>query len=104
VIPQEPIDYSGSGMVIVAKNFREIHKEILNKAVAHAKIVNAGIAVSTELREGDPATQIVAVAKEGGFDAVVVGHKGVGRVKEMLLGNVSEKVAHLAPCPVIIVR
>jgi nucleotide-binding universal stress UspA family protein len=44
------------------------------------------------------------VARDGGFDVVVVGHRGLGRVREMFLGNISEKVAHLAPCPVIIVR
>jgi len=28
----------------------------------------------------------------------------LGKMKEFLLGSISEKVAHLAPCPVIIVR
>jgi nucleotide-binding universal stress UspA family protein len=48
--------------------------------------------------------EIVAEAKDAGFDVVVVGHSGLGRVKELFLGNISEKVAHLAPCPVVIVR
>ena len=56
------------------------------------------------LREGDPAKEIVAVAKEGGFDVVVVGHRGSGRIREMFMGSVSEKVVHSAPCSVVIVR
>jgi nucleotide-binding universal stress UspA family protein len=42
--------------------------------------------------------------KDVGFDVVVVGHRGLGRFRELFLGNISEKVAHLAPCPVVIVR
>ena len=28
-----------------------------------------------------------------------LGIGGLGRVREIFLGNISEKVAHLAPCP-----
>ena len=56
------------------------------------------------LRDGDPAIEIVDVAKDSGFDVIVIGHKGSGMVSERVLGSISEKVAHLAPCPVVIVR
>jgi nucleotide-binding universal stress UspA family protein len=56
------------------------------------------------LKEGDPALEIVNTAKEGGFDVIVVGHRGLSKMKELFLGSISEKVAHLTPCPVIIVR
>jgi nucleotide-binding universal stress UspA family protein len=56
------------------------------------------------LREGDPALEIVGESKDEGFDIIVVGHHGLGRVRELFLGNISEKVAHLAPCPVVIVK
>ncbi len=104
VLPQQTMDYSGSGMIIMPGDFAAIHNQILSKALAHAKEAKPSVAVASLLREGDPASQVVAEAKEGGFDVVVVGHKGAGRVREMLLGSVSEKVVHLAPCPVVIVR
>ena len=103
-VPMEPTTISGESMVVFAKDLQKFHEEILSKAVAHAKMVKPGVAVSSELREGDPALETVAAAKDGGFDVVVVGHRGLGRVREMFLGNISEKVAHLAPCPVVIVR
>ncbi len=103
-IPLEPTTVSGESMVVFARDLQKFHEEILNKAVAHAKTVKPNVVVSSKLREGDPALEIVAAAKEGGFDVVVVGHRGLGRVREMFLGNISEKVAHLAPCPVVIVR
>ena len=68
------------------------------------KTAKPNVAVSSKLREGDPALEIVAEAKEAGFDVVVVGHRGLSRVREIFLGNISEKVAHLAPCSVVIVR
>ncbi|MCW3996260.1 MAG: universal stress protein [Candidatus Bathyarchaeota archaeon] len=105
MVPQEPPAYSGATTAVFAKDMRRFHVEILNKALTHAAEVKPGLKVSSKLREGEPAAEIVAEAKEGGFDAVVVGHVGVGRVREFLgLGGISDKVAHSAPCPVIIVR
>lgn len=104
-VPMEPTAVSGESMVIFGKDLLKIHEEILRKAVAHAKIVKPEISVSTKLREGNPVLEIVSFAKEEGVDLVVVGHQGVGRVKEFFgLGGISEKVAHLAPCSVVIVR
>jgi nucleotide-binding universal stress UspA family protein len=103
-VPLEPTTVTGDSMVIFAHDLRKFHEEILNKAVVHAKTVKPNVMVSSKLREGDPALEIVAAAKEEGVDVVVVGHRGQGRVREIFLGNISEKVAHLAPCPVVIVR
>lgn len=103
-VPMEPTAVSGESMVVFAKDLRKFHEEILGKSVAHAKTFKPSVEVSWKYCEGDPALQIVAVAKEDGFDIIVIGHRGLGRVREMFLGNISEKVAHLAPCPVVIVR
>ena len=104
-VPMEPTAVSGESMVIFGKDLLRLHEEILRKAVAHSKIVKPEMAVFSKLREGDPALEIVALAKEEGFDLVVVGHEGAGRVKEFFgLGGISEKVVHLAPCSVVIIR
>jgi len=103
-VPEESTAYSGGSMAAFAKDLRKIHEEILSKAVARAKMVKPSLAISSMFMEGDPALEIVDATKEGGFDVIVVGHKGLGRMKELFLGSVSEKVAHLAPCPVVIVR
>jgi nucleotide-binding universal stress UspA family protein len=36
-------------------------------------------------------------------DAIVIGRRGRGRLAGLLLGSVSQKVASLAPCVVILV-
>jgi nucleotide-binding universal stress UspA family protein len=104
-VPPQFAGYGGdSSMVVVARDMRKFHEEILKKAIAHAKEVKPGVSVTSSLREGDPALEIVALAKEGDFDVVVVGHRGMSKVRELFLGNISDRVAHLLACTVIIVR
>ena len=64
----------------------------------------AGVEPLLLLREGDPAEEIVRAAKEGGFDLVVMGHRGLSPVKAFLLGSVSNRVVTHAPCSVLVVR
>jgi nucleotide-binding universal stress UspA family protein len=60
--------------------------------------------VTTELRGGDPAAEIVASAKETDSDCVVIGSRGLGDFGGLLLGSVSHKVNHSAPCTCITVH
>lgn len=52
---------------------------------------------------GDPAETIIDVIGREKVDAVVVGRRGRSRLSGLLLGSVSQKVASLAPCTVIVV-
>jgi nucleotide-binding universal stress UspA family protein len=51
--------------------------------------------------EGPPAKMLLDVAK--GADLIVVGSRGRGGFAGLLLGSVSQQVAHHADCPVVIV-
>jgi nucleotide-binding universal stress UspA family protein len=75
---------------------------ILDSAAAMAR--SRGIAAETHAVETDPGDAIVAIASEVGADAVVVGNKGMRGAKRFLLGSVPNKVAHNAPCTVVIVK
>jgi nucleotide-binding universal stress UspA family protein len=50
---------------------------------------------------GDPADEIVAFARRGGFDAIVIGTHGRTGLQHALLGSVAEKVVRRAPCAVV---
>jgi nucleotide-binding universal stress UspA family protein len=53
---------------------------------------------------GQPAAEIVAAAEERGTDLVVVGARGLGLLGRFVLGSVSDRVVHHAPCPVLVVK
>ena len=71
---------------------------------AKVKAKEAGGELQTLMRPGHPAQTIVAVAKEGNFDLVLVGHTGLSGVWAAFLGTTAEKVSRHAPCSVLIVR
>jgi nucleotide-binding universal stress UspA family protein len=53
---------------------------------------------------GQPATAILEAAEEPGVDLVVVGARGLGLLGRLVLGSVSDRVVHHAPCPVLVVK
>ena len=60
--------------------------------------------VVTKTATGDPAKQILACAEAEGTDLIVTGSRGLGTLKGLLVGSVSQKVSHLAPCSCLTVR
>jgi nucleotide-binding universal stress UspA family protein len=81
---------------------REVHA----KALAEAKaIVDAAGVQATYLEEfGAVGPTIEAVAKEGDYDTVVVGSRGLGAVSRFLQGSVSEHVVTHTQATVVVAR
>ena len=59
--------------------------------------------VEEELRAGTPYREIVAAAGERNMDLIVMGPGRTG-LAGLLIGSTAERVAHHAPCPVLVVR
>ena len=57
-----------------------------------------------ELVEGSDADAILTLAEKHRADLIVMGTRGFGAVKGLLVGSVSRKVIHLATCPVMVVH
>jgi nucleotide-binding universal stress UspA family protein len=57
-----------------------------------------------QLRIGSPAEVIVSTAEEQRADLIVMGARGLGPIKERLLGSVSHRILALAPCATLIVN
>jgi nucleotide-binding universal stress UspA family protein len=60
------------------------------------------VRVERKIERGPAADVLVEAAKDA--DLLVVGSRGHGEAVGLLLGSVSMRCAHLAPCPVVIVR
>jgi nucleotide-binding universal stress UspA family protein len=82
----------------------DVREKMLSGALAKAKRKKPKLKVSTKLVKGTPVDAIVETAKKEKFNAIVVGSRGLGGVKELFLGSVSDGVARKATCPVIIVK
>ena len=57
-----------------------------------------------QLRMGSPVEVIVSIAQEQKADLIVMGARGLGPIKERLLGSVSHRLLTLAPCAILIVN
>lgn len=77
-------------------------KKILNEA--SATLSKKGIQAQIVFLRGDAATEIIEYAKERGTDLIVSGGRGLGPVRGWILGSVSRKLLHYAPCSVMVVK
>lgn len=62
------------------------------------------VEVREELLEGPEADAILNFAKNNHADIIVMGSRGMGALKGLLLGSVSRKVIHFSVCPVMVVH
>jgi len=77
--------------------------DLLARAKSEAQ--TAGVQdVATSLHDGDPATVILDQAYRGGFDVVVLGRRGMGSLKGLLTGSVSQKVAAWGKGTIVLVN
>ena len=60
--------------------------------------------VSTEVRSGSAARQIIETARDRSADLIVMGTRGRTGMAHVIMGSVAERVVRLAPCPVLTLR
>jgi nucleotide-binding universal stress UspA family protein len=74
--------------------------------LAEARSLLALQGIEAELLEplGEPARAIERIARDGGFDTVIVGSRGLGALSRLLQGSVSAHVATHAKGTVVVVR
>jgi nucleotide-binding universal stress UspA family protein len=81
---------------------RQRHHEIADRA--REELAESGVDASVELREGDPADQLIRAAAEQDADLIVVGSRGLSMLPRLVLGSVARKVLLHAPQSVLVIR
>ena len=110
VVMPEPTTLTPIGVPVMAPTDVSKIAEATRKAGAailadgEEKVKAEGIEVETLLKEGHSVQEIVKTAKEGSFDLIVIGARGISKIREIILGSVSDGVVHNAPCPVLVVK
>ena len=59
--------------------------------------------VEKRIEFGSPSENIVEFAEKGNYDLIIMGSRGLGVVKRLLLGSVSDDVSHKSNCSVLII-
>ena len=77
-------------------------EEALKGAVAAC--VAAGVPFDVRNERGAPAETIDRIAREDKFDHVVMGTRGLGSIRGLLVGSVATQVLHLVHVPVTLVK
>jgi nucleotide-binding universal stress UspA family protein len=80
------------------------HKKVLSDALEKAKKIAPNLTVAAKLMEGHPADKIIETAEKENYDLIVMGRRGRGHLTHMLLGSVSDRVADLSPCALLLIK
>jgi len=86
----------------MAEDLAKFGSELL--ARQGSEVEKRGVTVKNVLERGEPVEKILQTAKNEKCDFVVMGARGLGKVRALLLGSVSDGVVHRAPCPVLVVK
>jgi nucleotide-binding universal stress UspA family protein len=84
------------------KAMRRAAEENLADALELARETAKDLDVTTEAVPGGAAAVLIDASRSA--DLLVVGSRGLGGFRDLLLGSVSEQCANHAGCPVVIVR
>lgn len=101
--PEAALRTAAEGRPMPPRTLELIGQQILGGA--EAALRRKGVSeISLETREGDPAKCILDVAKRESASLIVMGSRGLGALKGLLLGSVSQKVNQEASCTCMTVR
>jgi len=94
---------------IPPEEIEEYEKEQISKEEKFLKEASdiaekEGIKPFLKVMEGDPAEELMTYADENGCDLIVVGHRGVGGFKRMLLGSTASNLVKYANQSILVVK
>jgi nucleotide-binding universal stress UspA family protein len=101
-----PIPYGLAARWVGKQAITDYFSEESAKALASgvALLDQQHVAHQTAARVGEPAHEIVAFAREGGFDCIALGTQGHTALASLMLGSVAQKVLTTATLPVLLLR
>jgi nucleotide-binding universal stress UspA family protein len=80
---------------------RREHERMLDDLIER---LGGGLEIENVVVQGSPAQAILDQAKDGGHDLIVMGSRGRGELRSLLLGSVSHHVLQTSPIPVLVVH
>jgi nucleotide-binding universal stress UspA family protein len=62
------------------------------------------VKVKTVLKKGDATSIIIGYSKKENYDTIIMGQRGMGKLRQLVLGSTSTKVLSHSYCTVVIVK
>ncbi len=95
----------GGILLIREEELLEKARNILSIALEKIRKNYGGdIVIDMKIRIGHPVEEIINESREWGADILVVGAKGAGGFKEMIIGSVAESIVKYSSKPVLVVK
>jgi nucleotide-binding universal stress UspA family protein len=98
----EPGPAPGFDLVAILPEVEEAGERLVRAVVEEVVGDDSNVTVEPVAIVGPPASVLVDAARDA--DMLVVGSRGHGGFTALLLGSVSQQLAHHAPCPLVIHR
>jgi len=107
VVHVVPADYGWSG--IGREELRDLDRSLQRQAADRLRVfadenVGHNLTAELEVRVGQPAEEILAAARESNCDSIMLSTHGLTGLDRYLIGSVADRVARLAPCPIVLLR
>lgn len=99
-----PVTAYGSGFApapVSITDYEELGRTALDSALEQVAASANGVKITPVIHEGQATEVLVAEAKDA--DLLVVGSRGLGGFRGLLLGSVSQQCTHYAPCPLVVI-
>ena len=104
VIEKVPTVYIQSQKILdeILESHKNESQKILDECSSIA--TKKGIGINTTLLEGNPASTILEFSQMEKYEVIIIGSRGKGHFKELILGSVSSKILHHSLCPVLLIK
>jgi nucleotide-binding universal stress UspA family protein len=101
-----PIMSGDISTIATAETIDSMRREAADDAMqsARSRLTEAGVAHETHVSSGSAAEAIAEHARVHGCDQIVMGTRGLGTVRSLVMGSVATKVVHLVDIPVTLVK
>ena len=85
----------------LSASMERAQRSVLDKTVEAVDMSDLDVTATEEI--GDPASALADYCEQAGAGLLIVGRRGAGMVERLVLGSVADRLAHHAPCALMIV-
>ena len=96
--------FDNPNMIYIPQTQNELKKVEKFLETAKIQVTKNSIKFKKEIVFGHETKEIIDFAQKNKFDLIVIGARGRGTIKQMLLGSVSNTIVHSSKVPVLVIR